>query len=67
LGTPLMLAPGQVQVTITGAPGQVLDILASPDLTNWTTNATLSNTTDRVIFTNDSTLQPYQFYRVRQR
>ena len=67
LGTPLMLAPGQVQVTITGAPGQVLDILASPDLTNWTTNATLSNTTGRVIFTNDSTLQPYQFYRVRQR
>ena len=67
LAAPVPLAPGQFQITITGTPGQILDVLASPNLAQWTTNTTLTNATGRVSFTNSSTLAPSQFYRVRQR
>ena len=65
-GLPVPLASGQFQVTITGAPGQILDILASPDLVRWATNLTLTNVTGSVMFTNNPGVMPYQFYRVRQ-
>ena len=66
LGTPVPLGAGQFQITITGEPGHVLEILGSPDLARWTTNATLTNTTGSVIFTNSPSLLRSQFYRALQ-
>ena len=66
LGPPVPLGAGQFQLTITGEPAHVLDLLASPDLAQWTTNATLTNLTGTVIFTNIPTPAPAQFYRARQ-
>ena len=66
LGTPVPLGANQFQITITGEPGHVLDVLGSPDLARWTTNATLTNTTGTVIFTNSPSVIPHQFYRAHQ-
>jgi hypothetical protein len=62
---PHRLAGGQVQFTVSSAPGQHLEILASSNFVSWTTSATLINTTGTTNFT-DSTGPTKRFYRAHQ-
>ena len=62
---PHRLAGGQIQFTVSSAPGQRLEILASSNFVSWTTSATLINTTGTTNFT-DSTGPSKRFYRAHQ-
>ena len=61
-----LLAGGQFQCTIDGAPGQRLQILASSNLVNWTTNTTLTITNGTITYTDSTTGLSKRFYRARQ-
>ena len=63
--SPKHLAGGQFQFTVSSAPGQRLQILASGNLVSWTTNATLTNTTGTTNFTDSTTGLSKRFYRAR--
>ena len=55
---------GQVQLTISGVPGDVYRVMASPDLLNWDTRGTVSNLTGTVQFTDPgATGLDRRFYR----
>jgi hypothetical protein len=64
--SPQRLAGGQFQCTVFGVPGQHLQILASSNLVNWTTNTTLINSTGTTNYTDSTTGLSKRFYRVRQ-
>jgi hypothetical protein len=64
--SPTPLAGGQFQCTVVGLPGQRLQILASSNLVNWTTNTTLTNTTGTTTYTDPDTGLSRRFYRARQ-
>jgi hypothetical protein len=64
--SPLRLGGGQFQFTVSSAPGQHLQILASSNLVNWTTNATLTNSTGTTNFTDSATGLSKRFYRAQQ-
>ena len=64
--SPQRLAGGQFQCTVVGVPGQHLQILASSNLVNWTTNATLTNSTGTTNYTDSTTGLSKRFYRARQ-
>ena len=61
-----LLAGGQFQCTIDGTPGQHLQILASSNLVNWTTNTTLTITNGTITYTDSTTGLSKRFYRARQ-
>jgi hypothetical protein len=69
--TPLqLLSPewsggGQFQCTVSGPPGQRLAVLASANLVNWTTIATLTNTTGTTLFTDPTSGLNRRFYRAQ--
>jgi hypothetical protein len=63
--SPKRVAGSQTQFTITSAPGQHLQILASTNLMSWITNATLTNSTGTTNYT-DSTSLTKRFYRAQQ-
>jgi hypothetical protein len=55
---------GQLQLTMSGSPGDVYRVLASSDLLDWKTIATITNVTGVVQFTDpDATLYDHRFYR----
>lgn len=64
--SPTRLAGGQFQCTVVGVPGQHLQILASSNLVNWTTNTTLTNTNGTTTYTDSTTGLSMRFYRARQ-
>jgi hypothetical protein len=64
--SPLRLAGGQFQFTVSSAAGQHLAILISSNLVSWTTNITLTNTTGTTNFTNSTTGISKRFYRAQQ-
>jgi hypothetical protein len=49
-----------------GQPGAACEILASPDLLNWATLTTVTNTTGTVTFTDAQTGLPNRFYQARE-
>jgi hypothetical protein len=64
--SPQRLSGGQFQCTVSSAPGLHLHVLASSNLVSWITNATLTNTTGTMNYTDSTTGLSKRFYRVRQ-
>ena len=59
-------AEGLLQVTIHGAPGEEIELQASGNFSDWTTLATLGNSTGTVTFVDpDSAHMEHRFYRAR--
>jgi hypothetical protein len=64
LGSGLRLPDGSFQFTLTTAPGNVYDILASADLLSWQTIGTVTNTTGTIQFTDPDAISfDRRFYR----
>ena len=64
--SPQRLAGGPFTCTIASPPGQHLEILASTNLSNWTTLATLINSTGSTNFTDPAAGNSQRLYRVHQ-
>jgi hypothetical protein len=64
--SPKRVAGSQTQFTVTSAPGQHLQILASSNLVSWITNATLTNSTGTTNYTDSTTGLSKRFYRAQQ-
>jgi hypothetical protein len=70
--TPILLlspqrpAAGPFTYTVSSAPGQHLDILASTNLSNWITLATLTNSTGSTNFIDSAAGFSKRFYRAHQ-
>jgi hypothetical protein len=61
--SPQYLPRGGFQSTVSGTPGQRLEILASTNLTNWASITNLTNTTGTTLFTDPTTNLVRRFYR----
>ena len=57
---------GQFSFTIQSLPGSAVEIHASPDLSNWSSIATLTNLTGTAAFSDPATNFQRRFYRLRQ-
>jgi hypothetical protein len=66
LRSPQRLGGGMFQCTVSSEPGLRLEILASSNLLNWTSIATLTNTTGTTNFTDATTGLSKRFYRAHQ-
>ena len=64
--SPQHLGTGRFQFTVSSAPGQRLEILASTGLSNWASIATLTNTTGTTNFTDSTPGLTRRFYRAHQ-
>ncbi|HOX57163.1 MAG TPA: C10 family peptidase [Candidatus Paceibacterota bacterium] len=67
--SPQRLAGGQFRCTISGPPGQKIEVLGSTNLSNplsWVTVASFTNTTGTLQFTDSATGIPRRFYRAHQ-
>jgi hypothetical protein len=68
LATPA-LSSGQMQFTVLSDPGAVVQVLATSDLTlpvaNWTSLATLTNTSGNMTFVDESATLSERFYAVK--
>ena len=64
--SPQRLGGGQFQFTVSSAPGQRLEILASTNLLNWTSVTNMTNTTGTTNFTDPATDLVQRFYRAHQ-
>jgi hypothetical protein len=64
--SPQRPAVGPFTCTVSSAPGQHLEILASTNLSNWITLATLTNTTGSTNFTDSAAGISKRFYRAHQ-
>ncbi len=66
LGTPAFLPDGSLQFTMTGNPGQMLEVQVSTNLVQWTSLATLVSTIAVMPFRDATAVdQGRRFYRVR--
>ena len=66
LFSPQSAPGGQFQCAVSGLPGHTVEILASSNLVNWATIATLTNTTGTTNFTDSHPGLNRRFYRVHQ-
>ena len=66
LSQPAWLASGQFRFTLTSAPGAVLEIWSSTNLSHWSSAGFVTNTAGSTGFTNHSAPQGRQFYRAQE-
>ena len=64
--SPQHLGGGQFQCTVSSAPGQRLEILASTNLVNWTSVTSMTNTTGTALFIDPAKNLVRRFYRAHQ-
>jgi hypothetical protein len=63
---PQFASPGPFRLTLTGERGQRFEILASTNLLNWDSLATLTNSTGSTNFSDSNSGLPRRFYRAHQ-
>ncbi len=61
------LANGQVQLNLIGQTGKAITLKSSPDLVNWSAQATVSNPTGATNYTDSTASSPQKFYQAGER